>query len=356
MSVMKLLAVGDISLQTRNNQHPFEKVKQVLAGKDFLFGNLETVLSDQGKKAQKAVLLYSSPEMAGCLKDVAFDIVNIANNHIMDLGVEGFNGTLKILSKSNLTFIGANNRPDSSYAVLEKDGVKLGFLGYMEGGFSLPEKGVWINRIELADIVRDIEAIKVKCDFVIISLHWGFENIFYPSPKQIDLAHELIDAGATVILGHHPHVIQGIEQYKHGLIAYSLGNFQFDPNVSRTKTNSSMLLCLNFSKVGLESYHVIPIVINHNSVPAVAKDGEQILNLVSNISQPISNGMLTWGWWLEQIAGEYLSGNMRSYIFRIKKYGASHFLQCVRWLISPFCIRCYVAIIKRRFKRFLRRL
>lgn len=350
MSLVKLMAVGDISLQTANDGYPFEDMRQIFESKDVLFGNLETVLTREGQRAEKAILLHSLPEKVSYLKDAGFDILNIANNHIMDLGMEGFHNTLKALRNEELNFIGVNDSPERNYAISEEQGIRLGFLGYTEGGFNLPEKGVWINKIELMDIVRDIDSIKGQCDVIIVSLHWGTENVFYPSPKQIELAHELIDAGTTVILGHHPHVIQGIERYKHGLIAYSLGNFQF----KSAKINNSILLCLEFSNKGLEDYHIIPIAMNQNFTPAVANETRgEILNFVDNISEAISNGTLTWKWWFEKIAQEYLSGNMRSFIIRIKKYGLRHFLQCLRWLISPFCLRCYVAIIRGRLKELL---
>ncbi len=97
MSTVRLMAVGDISLHTGNNKHPFDDIRDVFRSKDILFGNLETVLSDQGEKALKAVVLHSPPEKVRYLKDAGFDILNIANNHIMDKGVEGFDETLKVL-------------------------------------------------------------------------------------------------------------------------------------------------------------------------------------------------------------------------------------------------------------------
>ncbi len=355
MGSLKLMAVGDITLQTRNNKHPFENVRDVFKGKDILFGNLETVLSNQGKEAEKAVLLHSPPEKTGWLKEAGFDILNIANNHILDLGADGFHETLKVLKESNLTFIGANDKGAPSYAVLDKQGIRLGFLGYTQGRFSLPDKGVWINKIKPVDIITDIESIKPQCDSIIVSLHWGTENVLYPHPQQIDLAHRLIDAGATVILGHHPHIIQGIERYKQGLIAYSLGNFQFNPKISYTKTNKSIILCLDFSKERLENYYMIPVIIDQDFVPTVSGEtSQELLNFIDNISEPINHGTITWGWWFEEIAQEYLSGNMKSYIIKIKRYGFRHFLQTIVWLVSPFCLICYGAIIRRRLRRLLK--
>ena len=352
MTTLRLMAVGDISLQTRNDRHPFENVKEVFKRKDILFGNLETVLSSKGEKAKKSVLLYSPPENVKYLKDADFDVLNIANNHILDLGVEGVENTLDMLNKNCLNFIGANkDKSISNHLILERNGIKLGFLGYTIGRFKVSE-GISINKLKEKEIVADIESIKDKCDFVIVSLHWGTENIFYPSPKQIDLAHNLVDHGASLILGHHPHVVQGIEEYKNGLIAYSLGNFQFNPKLSQSKTNKSVILCVEFNEMGIKKYEIIPVEIDNDFLPMViegqAKD--EMLHFVSEISRRVSSGEVTSKGWFEEIAGEYLSGNMRSYAIRIKRYGIMHFIECGIWLLTPFCIRCYAGIIRRRLK------
>ena len=353
MSKVKLLAVGDISLQSRSDRYPFEKVEEIFKDKDVLFGNLETVLSNRGKVAEKAVVLFTSPDKVVWLKDAGFDILSIANNHIMDLGIEGFNEALDVLNQNDLNFIGCSNHKfNQSYAIIEVNNTKIGFLAYYEGGFNKPQNGVLINGMNEDNIIEDIRNLKPECDAIILSLHWGIENVFYPSPKQIDLARKLIDSGATIILGHHSHVIQGIESYKNGLIAYSLGNFQFDPSVSYSPNNQSFILSIELTKDGLEAYDVIPVKIDKDFVPYVpTEEGkEEIRRFITEISQPISNGTITWKWWFEQIAGEYLSGNMKSWIIRIKKYGMKHLLQCLRWLASPFCIKCYLGIIRKRIK------
>lgn len=248
MSYIKLFAVGDISLQVKNNKHPFRNVKDILREKDILFGNLETVLSKSGNFAEKAVLLFSNPQKVKYLKDVDFDVLNIANNHILDLGMAGFHRTLTSLRENKLDFIGANDSPELKYKIQEKNGVKIGFSGYANSGCALTGNYVWVNKIEEDSIIKDIYFLKAKCDFVIISLHWGIENVFYPSPEQINLAHKFIDAGATLVLGHHTHVIQGIEQYKHGLIAYSLGNFQFNPNISTPRQITLLCFAQNLAR------------------------------------------------------------------------------------------------------------
>jgi len=351
MNRVKLIAVGDISLRTRDNRYPFENVKEILRNKDILFGNLEAVLSSTGEAAQKAVLLYLSPKNVGHLKSAGFDVLNIANNHIFDLGLEGFNNTLDVLDQNDLFYIGANNESGKHYVIVEKKGIRFGFLGYTQGGFSLPEKGIWINKIEDTDIIKDIEHVTPQCEFVIVSLHWGIEYVSYPSPKQINLAHRLIDAGATVILGHHPHVIQGIERYKSGLIAYSLANFQFHRQLP--KANKSIMLCLNFDMAGIESYQIIPVTIDKNFLPSVAEgqSKDKVSDFIIGISQALVTEHFTERWWFEEIAAEYLSGNMKSWIIRIKRYGIKHFFRCIKWLTSPFTIQCYAGFLSKKLKR-----
>lgn len=353
MSIVKLIAVGDIFLKTKNNTHPFGKVKEAFSSKDILFGNLEVVLSKKGKKAEKAALLYSFPKNVEYLKDVGFDIINVANNHIFDLGLEGFNETLEVLNQKDLSFIGANNwkfnQPDT---IIEKKGIKLGFLGYSECGFRNFKDGVFINRIDEDRITSNIKDLRLKCDVVIISLHWGIENVFYPSPKQIRLARNLVDAGANLILGHHPHVVQGIEKYKNGLIVYSLGNFQI--LTLSEKNKESVILSVEINKNGIEDYRIIPVKINENFIPYLMKNQEskEMLSFINTISHPIIEGRVTNNWWFKQIAKEYLIGNMKSWIVRIKKYGIKHFFWCIRWLINPFTVRCYLGLAKRIVKKY----
>ena len=140
MNAMKLIAVGDIFLKTRNNKSPFEKVQKLFKNKDILFGNLETVLSVKGEKKEKVVPLCIAPEKVKYLKEVNFDVLNLANNHIMDLGIAGFNKTLEVLMKNNLKFIGVSNKKQRNYLIIEKQGIKIGFIAYTQFGETFSKK------------------------------------------------------------------------------------------------------------------------------------------------------------------------------------------------------------------------
>jgi len=349
--MVKLIAVGDISLITKNNLPPFEGVKEIFRGKDILFGNLEAVLSNRGKKAEKRTVLYTSPKKVRYLKDAGFDVLNIANNHIMDLGPEGFNETLEVLNQNDISFIGAGNQKfKQHYAIIEKKGIKLGFLGYMTSRFKHGGKDVFINRFDENNIIMHIKDLKSTCDIVVVSLHWGIENVFYPSPEQQVFAKKCIDVGACVILGHHPHVFQGIERYQNGLIVYSLANFQFDFDheaIFEEKLMNTLILTVNITKNGVKNYDIVPARISKEYVPHIVtkNEKEKLSKEMSEISRRIIEGRVTHKFWFEQISYEYLRGNMSAWIIRVKRYGVRHLIQFIIWLISPFVIRCYIGTI-----------
>ena len=320
MVSIKLIAVGDISLQQRWTGHPFSGVFDILEEKDILFGNLEGVLSNRGRKAEKAVLLHSSPENVKYLVDVNFDILNVANNHVLDFGTYGLVNTLANLRNNRIEVVGASTRKfQQRHVILDRKGIRIGFLGYASGHFHVPRRAC-LNKLSEKHILADIESMRQICDFVVISLHWGTENSVYPSPKQVRLARTLVDHGATLVLGHGPHVAQGLERYGSGLIVYSLGNFNLDPTISNTRMNLSQVLRANFSGKGISDFEVLPIRIvngSPNLVPIAEREGA--MESISRLSQQIGKGEITVAWWYEQIAGTYLRDSVSSYRTRIRQ-------------------------------------
>lgn len=357
MSNLSLFAVGDICLNPRNNQNPFSCVENLFRKKDILFGNLETALSDSGTREEKAVLHYTAQRNVQYLIDAHFDVVSVANNHVMDLGFQGLHNTIDVLSRAGISCVGVSTRNHfQSSVIVEKHNLSIGFLGYYVDGFTDKQNTITMNRIDGKKIIEDILQMKARVDCVVVSLHWGIENVFYPSPAQIDLARKMVDAGAMLILGHHPHAVQGIERYRNGLIAYSLGNFQFalHPTISiREKTSRSIILAIELSKSGVESYDMIPIRINNDYCPYLMDQEEKhaVFSLIDTISRPIRDGEISKKWWFEEIAGEYLSDNMDAWYDRIKKYGVRHLLQCAKWLVSPFVVNCYLGLLRRSLKK-----
>lgn len=190
MASLSLLAVGDIWLKTKDGSDPFYKVQEALSEGDIVFGNREVVLSESPVRAKKAHVLYEDPEKVRYLKDAGFDVVNVANNHILDLGVEGFHDTLDLLEENLIYYVGGGHSKDEHRAVnIERNGIRLGFLGYTSGRWRVP-KEIAINKIQEKEVLRDIAELKKSCDHVIVSLHWGIEHFHYPSPDQIEHYHD----------------------------------------------------------------------------------------------------------------------------------------------------------------------
>ncbi|MFW5638970.1 MAG: CapA family protein [Methanoculleus sp.] len=350
---IRLLAVGDVLLWTRNNTMPFDRVQRELRQKDLLFGNLETVLSESGDPSQKRWINTNPPEAGVYLRDAGFDILSVANNHTLDLGRKGFEKTLDVLESHGIAYIGGARGDDPPRGlVVERNGIRLGFLGYTSGMFRSPP-GVTVFRLKKRSIINDIVELRDRCDVVIVSLHWGIENIYYPSPSQIRLAHSLIDSGASLILGHHSHTIQGLERYKDGLIAYSLGNFQFDTELFKEKIKSTMILSVDLDRHGIKDCTVIPCIINDDFQPEVAEGQtrEAVEGWIRRCSERVESGQVTRRWWYEEIGYEYLTYNLESYRYRIREHGFAPLIECGVWLATPFCLNCYAGVIRKRLRQ-----
>lgn len=296
MSKVKLYAVGDVMLgdspacfgfgvgskiKENGPYFPFDNIRDVLADSDILFGNLETVLSHKKRNRWLLPRLYmrGDPGDIPALRDCSFKVMSISNNHMMQHGTEAFHDTVKRLESNSIYPIGMKSElPFHSKPFITKiNDIKIGFLSYSLRPEEYRPKEVLYCLGEEEDINDDIHKLKKDVDFVIISIHWGDEYIKKPSPSQIAMARRIIDEGANIILGHHPHVLQGIESYKDGLIAYSLGNFVFD--MWMPETRKSIILQIHLDKTGIVGFNVIPIRINRQYQPEVLNGDDAISDL-----------------------------------------------------------------------------
>jgi poly-gamma-glutamate synthesis protein (capsule biosynthesis protein) len=148
---------------------------------------------------------------------------------------------------------------------MEVKGINIGFLAYCLIG----DRTAYCSVDNPSEIVEDVKKASKEVDTLIVSMHWGNEFIRKPSPQQVELGHAIIDAGAKLILGHHPHVLQGVEQYNDGIIAYSMGNFVFD--MWQRKMRESMIFSCNISKDGIDDYEILPAMIDENFRPNLLK-------------------------------------------------------------------------------------
>lgn len=200
----------------KNYSYFFKNTRDIFKADDITTANLETTFTDSTHRANKLFNFKAPASYAKILNEGYIEAVNISNNHIYDYGKEGFDDTKKALTANNIAYFG-----EGSIYVKEIKGIKLCFLGY---------RGFTYDNNFLKEIKNDITNYKNQNCTIIINFHWGIENAYYPDSVQKYLAHYAVDCGADLILGHHPHVIEGAEQYKNRFIFYSLGNFCFGGN------------------------------------------------------------------------------------------------------------------------------
>ncbi len=205
----------------------------LLRDADIAMVNLESPITTRGAKIQKPFNFRMHPRYLASLTGAGIDIVNIANNHIFDYGSEGLFDTISYLDSARVLHVGAGRNKGEARrpAVVSVKGRKIAFVGYYGGGEAPIARenapGVAVRR--LRSILDDIRQLRKRdsTDFIIVTLHWGTEKAELPDEGQRRFARAIIDGGADAVIGHHPHVLQGIERYKSGVIVYSLGNLIF---------------------------------------------------------------------------------------------------------------------------------
>jgi len=235
--VITLSAVGDIILSGKVTVDPdradvlFDDVRHLLSGTDVAIGNLEGPLSARGEPfvPGKEFNFRASPGYAACLSRAGIDIVSLANNHILDYGVVGLYDTMDALAGHGIAYVGAGKDFDQACKPLVRvvEGVKLGFLAFTYA-FPARTRRPGCCPCDLDLIRRLVSSLRQSVDVVVVSIHDGIEYVDYPTRYMMSLCRGAAEAGATVVLGHHPHVVQGLERHNDALIAYSLGNFVSD--------------------------------------------------------------------------------------------------------------------------------
>lgn len=261
------LAVGDVSLsrniaQTIKNKndvlYPFRGMEEQFRSVDFTFGNLETPFSSSDAFTPKNTLVFNAPKanVAG-LKEYNFKVITLANNHAYDQGLDGIITTAKILDDNGLLHTGIGKNLDEAWqpVIYESNGITIGILGASYSSVNDGGKAAnnYVARIEdVSHLKSSILNLKSTTDFVVVAMHAGTEYVRKPNQSQIDFAHAAIDAGADIVIGHHSHWIQTIEEYQGKYIFYSLGNFIFDQNWSQ-ETMEGLALKITLSKLGCHS-------------------------------------------------------------------------------------------------------
>jgi poly-gamma-glutamate synthesis protein (capsule biosynthesis protein) len=226
----------------------FSDVADVFEGADFGFVNLETPVAPEHSKGTKAFLFDGPVELPQALKASGIKIVSFANNHVMDQGWAGLTESREHLKETGLLFAGTSDNAATAWqpVITEANGIKVGWLGmtrWLNGGrnpdkedqpqvnfYPYPGEANGAPGADEATVLAAVKAARAECDLLVVSVHWGIEYATAPRTEDVDLAHKMLEAGATVIVGGHPHVLQPMETYKtqdgrDTVIFYSLGNF-----------------------------------------------------------------------------------------------------------------------------------
>ena len=296
-----IAATGDVMLggsmaatvREQGADYPFDKTRGILTGADIAIGNLEAPFGTKGIAFKKRFTFLVPPRNAGALRNAGFDAVALANNHMIDYGLEPLKATLSLLDSLGIAHSGAglNAAQARKPGIVERNGIRVAFLSYSRvhpTQFWAGRKKPGTAAANEMEVVADINAAKQMAELVVVSFHWGAELMDRPKDYQVRLAHAAIDAGADLVLGHHPHVLQGLELYRGKLIAYSLGNFAFGSG-SR-KCTESIILIAEFSGGKLVEVRAVPLCVDNHRVfyqptPVAGGEGTRILDKLNAISR-----------------------------------------------------------------------
>jgi hypothetical protein len=230
----------------------FGDVLPILVNADYSVFNLECPLTNISTPISKfGPCLKVSTKISSGLSSGLVKCFGLANNHIMDHGIEGVLSTLKVLQDSDIDTFGAGNNLDLAARLLIKDfnSLKVGFLGIAEQEFSIAAKDSHgANPLDLIKNYNSIKQAADKCDYLIIYLHSGNEQYRLPSPRLKELCHFFVDVGADLILCQHSHCVGGYEDYKDSKILYGQGNFIFDFHNDLPGWNEGLLVQLRLAK------------------------------------------------------------------------------------------------------------
>jgi len=265
----------------------FENVKDVFDNDDLSVVNLEGPLTTAQNAKVKKFAFKGDPSYVNILKSGNIEAVTLANNHSEDYFEEGMNDTKFILDENNIKYFGLGEK-----AIIDINGIKVGLLGY--NGWSEN-----YTKENLDNMKNDIESLKKEADMVAVYFHWGVEKSYSPNQIQKDFAHNAIDYGSDLVIGAHPHVLQGIEKYNGKYIAYSLGNFCFGGNKNPSDKDTMIYQqTFNFEGnklVSIDIPNVIPCSISstksrNDYKPTILEgsEGERVLNKINSISENLN--------------------------------------------------------------------
>jgi len=306
-----IIAVGDTMLGGASQEvldkygydYPFKSVQSFFKKKDLVLVNLEAPITTHHiKLAENKTYTYKvKPKSITGLKSIGTDIVNLANNHSLDFGIKGLMDTIETVTLNGILPIGAGKNSDEVYKgqIVEIHGVKIGFLAFMhpyhiyETSYKYFSTRKWagVGMMKAGNVKKFIRKIKKRCHFVVVSFHWGhdYKRI---TAKQIEFGRYAVKKGADIVIGHHPHVIQGFEVFNGKPILYSLGNFAFGTEGSFEKVEAlrhyGLIADICIDHGSIAHLDLIPIETNNLHVQYQPKPvgGKEIIGAIfENVSK-----------------------------------------------------------------------
>lgn len=326
---VSLIAVGDImpsrrvakKIKEEGLDFPFDKIRDFLHSGDIVFGNLESPITSGRVIRNDEMVFRAEPGIEVALRDAGFNVLSIANNHTPDFRTKGIKDTLKYLESAGIAFAGAgmNSAEANKPAIIKRSGLTFAFLAYNDSdvvpkfyGASETRAGTALMNIET--MVEAVELAKEKSDFVIVSMHSGYEYKPKPNKRQTEFAHAAIDAGAELVIGHHPHVVQTMEKYKGKFILYSLGNFVFDQLWSEA-TREGLIAEITFDDEGVRSMEFLAVYNSENYQPSII-DGEHADKTLERLKMKFSERKI-FAW---DKSSKSFEERTRKVIFNERKY------------------------------------
>lgn len=286
--------IGDY-IRERGVDYPWEDVADITREADLAVINLETSVSTRGStKKPEGYGFRSNPDSLQGLVNSGIDLVSLANNHTLDFGEDAFYDTLESLDQYKIAYVGGGKNKDEAEQVriIEMNGIKVGFLAFTSiipwSSWEATEDkpGAAIYKTEYKErILQNIKEASKECDILTLIPHWGVEYAQVPSDWQRELAHDMIDAGADIVVGHHSHVLQGIEFYKDKPILYSIGNFIFLKNDDLCGRTGIFELTLD--KEGFIKGKIYPVNIQYCKANLLNKEegrGKEIIDMLRDLS------------------------------------------------------------------------
>ncbi len=347
MSKVRILIVGDLMFsggvareigKAGRYDFPLARIRSFLSDADFVFGNLETPISRK-KIPQRFVaeaIYHTDPSTAQALAGCHIGAVCLANNHVYDYGAEGVAATIRSLGKAGVGYVGIGRQlPEARRPlIVDVNGYRVGFLAYCSASTVTRKSNEYVVApIESRLIERDVIDLKKHVDFVVVVMHEG--TCRFPSPEYRRLAQKAVEYGASLVVGHHPHVINGIERYGQGVIAYGLGNFVADCDASENRR--TFILECTISSGKLVDVRPIPIWINSHYQPEIAegKQAEEISSHIDYLSELLSTGendrayyaemnKSYWAMQYREIRRSYRAEGARAIIRKISKIRLHH--------------------------------